>query len=279
MSDSTGRAFILAHMLVWACRKGEREGRGRGGGIRRISISTLINHKGWVFEGVHNSYTVVLATATRSSPSSAASIPDSGHSTMSTADTPSQSSPPASRTRALAHGGGFDADTGAASTTSAQAAAHDDASGSSADADLGQAYVAIYPGPARSLAHFGELVDGKPELIGVTEFLGWSNTAAFPQIPTREAFRVWRRMRRHPRFSGAGAAATHTHDFSVAIPASPRRPQRHDGQVAIRQRRRSWSFRPVAELHATHDRHRFMNDDGASARSESLTPPATEDDS
>ena len=148
-----------------------------------------------MFEGVHNSYTVVLATAARCSPSSAASTLDSGHSTTSTVATPSQSPPPTSTTRAANLGGGF-------------------------EAESAEPHVAIYPGPARSEAHFRELVDGKPELIGVSEFLGWSSTAAFPQIPTREAVRVWRRMKLHPRFDGAHAATPFTLLGGLGVAAS-----------------------------------------------------------
>jgi len=92
-------------------------------------------------------------------------------------------------------------------------------------------------------------------LIGVSEFLGWSNTAAFPQIPTREAFRVWRRMKLHPRFDDAHAA--------------PREIAR-------------WRLRPIqGDLNATTDRWRFANDDGhgASAQSQSSTQHTTGTDS
>ena len=59
-----------------------------------MSVATVINHKGWVFEGVHNSYTVVLAVVTPSFSSPLASTPGSGLSTASTGDTPSRSSQP-----------------------------------------------------------------------------------------------------------------------------------------------------------------------------------------
>ena len=222
-----------------------------GGGLSsrlRISVATVINHKGWVFEGVHNSYTVALVAVTRSSLSSPASTPSSGRSTESTAATPSRLSPSASSTPEPSLGGGF-------------------------EGDPNEPHVAIYPGPASSLAHFHELVDGKPESIPVSEFTRWLNTAAFPQIPTRPAFRVWRKIKQHPRFDGTDLPDS-PDDLSLSlslsespkleVPTSPGRPQRHHRPTPFRQRR--WRFRPVAELHATRDRSKFVNDDGASAQ-------------
>ena len=225
--------------------------RGGGGGGPAISVATVINHKGWVFDGVHNSYTVALAAIAPSSPSPPASTQRSGLSTLWTAGTRSLSS--RSTTAALAPnlGGRFEVDPDATQ-------------------------VAVYPGPARSLAHFRELVDGKPELVPVAEFNRWSSTAAFPQIPSRPAFKAWRRIKMHARFDGADLPDTPPPPpprAPMEVPAGPGRSQRHDPPTSIPQRRRPWSFRPVAELHATHDRHQFVNDDGASARSESSTPP------
>jgi len=122
------------------------------------------------------------------------------------------------------------------------------------------------------------MVDGKPELVPVSEFTRWSNTAAFPQIPTRPAFRVWRKIKRHPRFDGAdlnesSLSLSLSERPELEIPASPGRFQLDHRPTSIRQRR--WRFRPVAELHATHDRSEFVNDDGASAQSASSTPPTT----
>jgi len=42
-----------------------------------------------------------------------------------------------------------------------------------------------------------------PELVPVSEFRRWSASAAFPQVPSRAAFRVWRKMKQHPRFDGS----------------------------------------------------------------------------
>ncbi len=230
-----------------------------GGGESRMSVATLINHKGWVFEGVHNSYTVALVVVTRYSRSSPASMPSSGPSTVSTADTRSRWSPPARPTAEPNLGGGFDGE-------------HD------------EPHVAIYPGPARSLAHFREIVEGGPELIPLSEFARWSNTAAFPQVPTRAAFRVWRKIKGHPRFDGSDLADSARRYLSLSLslseleaPPSSRRLQLDHGPAPVSQRR--WRFRPVAELHATHDRRRFMNDDGTSAQSASSTPPVTGVDS
>lgn len=230
-------------------------------------MATVINHKGWVFEGVHNSYTVALVVVTRCSPSSPASTPSSGLSTGSTAATPSPSSPPANSVPGPIPGGGF-------------------------EGDPDEPHVAIYPGPANSLAHFHELVDGKPEPIPVSEFTRWSNTAAFPQIPNRPAFRVWRKIKQHPRFDGTDLAdspddlslslgdhevggsdqsrATSTPpptdtDSSTTMALPPgRRTPRHPRPERVRERR--WRFRPVRELDATGDRSKFVNDDGVSAQ-------------
>ncbi len=220
---------------------------GGGGSSTRISVATVINHKGWVFEGVHNSYTVALVAVTRSSRSSHVSTPNSGRSTVSTADTQSRWSRFANSTAELNQGGGF-------------------------DGDPDEPHVAIYPGPAKSLTQYHELVDGKPELIPVSEFTRWSNTAAFPQIPTRPAFRVWRKIKGHPRFDGTDSPPPPPPP-TVALPPSSRRLQLDHRQTSLHQRR--WRFRPVAEFHATHDRQRFVNDDGASAQSASSMPPTT----
>ena len=192
-----------------------------GGALTRVSVATVINHKGWVFGGVHNSYTVALVAVTRSSRSSHVSTPSSGRSTVSRADTKSRWPRYANSTAELNQGGGF-------------------------DGDPDEPHVAIYPGPARSISQFHELVDGKPELIPVSEFTRWSNTAAFPQIPTRPAFRVWRKIKGHPRFDGTD------------IPPP-------------------WRLRPVqGDFNSTTDRHRFINDDGASAQSRNFTRHTTE---
>ncbi|MYI30232.1 MAG: hypothetical protein F4119_02560 [Acidimicrobiia bacterium] len=166
------------------------------------------------------------------------------------------------------------------------------------EGDPDEPYVVIYPGPASSLVHFRELVDGKPEHIPVSEFTRWSNTAAFPQIPTRHAFRVWRKMKQHPRFDGAdlpdssddlslslslslslGEPEVGGSDQSKATSTPPptdtgspttmallpgRRTPRHPRPEQVRERR--WCFRPVRELDATGDRSKFVNDDGASAQ-------------
>ena len=222
-----------------------------------LVVATLINHKSWVFEGVHNSYTVALVVVTKSSRWSPASTLSSGPSMESTDAIPSLLLQSANSIREPSLGGGF-------------------------EGDLNEPHVAIYPGPANSLAHFGALVAGKPEKVPVSEFTRWSNTAAFPQIPTRAAFRVWRKIKHHPRFDGAdlkadrptGRQADRTNPPSLQeleVPPSTGRFQRHHRSTSIHQRR--WRFRPVAELHATHDRSKFVNDDGVSARSASSTPP------
>ena len=124
----------------------------------------------------------------------------------------------------------------------------------------------------------------------VSEFRSWSESASFPQVPSRAAFRVWRKMKLHPRFDGsdldesrrAGGGGlgdggsvrfrgtstppTTVTDSSattdLALPSSRGTPRDARPQP-VRERR--WRFRPVRELDATGDRNRFMNDDGAAA--------------
>ncbi|MYG94592.1 MAG: hypothetical protein F4138_06335 [Acidimicrobiia bacterium] len=235
-----------------------------------MSVATVINHKGWVFEGVHNSYTVALVSVTRCFPLPHASTPSSGPSTGSMAATPSPSFQLANSVSGPIPGGGF-------------------------EGDPDEPYVAIYPGPASSFVHFRELVDGKPEHIPVSEFIRWSNTAAFPQIPNRPAFRVWRKMKQHPRFDGADLPDS-SDDLSLSLslgepevggsdqskamsiqqttgddssetmgmglPSSFRTPL-DSRQVQICERR--WHFRPSRELDSTNDRSRFLKDDGHAA--------------
>ena len=183
------------------------------------------------------------------------------------ADTPSRSSLPESSTAEPTLGGGF-------------------------EGDPDEPHVAIYPGPASSLSHFYDLVDGKPEPIPVSEFTRWSNTAAFPQIPTRPAFRVWRKIKQQPRFDGADLPSQQSlspprpppppdgdSDQFKAISTRPptgigssktmalppgRRVPRHSRPGEVHERR--WRFRPVREFDATRDRSRFMNDDGIAAQ-------------
>ena len=91
----------------------------------------------------------------------------------------------------------------------------------------------------------------------VSEFRSWSESAAFPQVPSRAAFQVWRKMKLHPRFDGSDL------DESRRAGGGGRR----------------WRFRPVqGDLNATNDRHRFFRDDGrgASGQSRNSTRRTTE---
>ena len=154
--------------IVGVEREREREGL-------RIIIATLVNHKGWVFEGIHNSYTVALAVLRRRPPLQLVSTPGSGLSTMSMAATASPSSRFAGLGQTPSRGGGF-------------------------EAQGDEPCVAIYPGPAISLQLFHEIVDGRPQLIPVTQFGSWSDNCAFPQLPTKSAFQVFLKMREAPSF-------------------------------------------------------------------------------
>ena len=185
-----------------------------------------------MFEGVHNSYTVALVVVTRPSPPQPASTPANGHSTEWTDGTPSHSSPFVGSPAGPIPGGGFDK-----ATNGPQ--------------------VAIYPGPASSLSHFRQIIRNAPELVPVSEFVSWSETAAFPQVPNRAAFRVWRKMQQQPHLVPANGG---TPPQKLGLPSGPRRPQRHGGQTPVHPR--PWHFLPVAELHATADKHRFILDGG-----------------
>ena len=166
---------------------------------------------------------------------------------------------------------------------------------------LDEPYVAIYPGPAASLEQYQELTNNKPALVPVSEFRSWSRTAAFPQVPTIPAFRVWRKMKQQHRFDGSDInaralsppppARSHMSEQShktgygtrsvsktqgLEVQTSTGRFQCNHGSAPIPPRRRAWRFRGVAELHATHDRKQFINDDGDSAQHANSTPPMTE---
>ncbi|MXZ98106.1 MAG: hypothetical protein F4076_02270 [Acidimicrobiaceae bacterium] len=106
------------------------------------------------------------------------------------------------------------------------------------------------------MAHYREVREAGPEMVPVLEFRRWSRSAAFPQVPNRAAFRVWRKMKQHPRFDGSNL----------------------DERDASAGGGRRWRFRPVqGDLNATTDRHRFFRDDGrgASEQSRSYTRPTT----
>jgi len=243
---------------------------------QQMSVLTLINHKGWVFDEVHNSYTVALLAVTRCSVSQPVSTRVSGPSTMSTDATQSPSLQPENSTLDPILGGGFDT------------------SGEKSH----EPYVAIYPGPASSLDHYRQLLRDGTEKVPVSEFLRWSNSAAFPQIPSRAAFRVWRKMKQHPRFDGSDldnssdppppgvvgdgsseqcraistprpTVTDSSETTDMALPSS-RGTSRHPRPRTLRERR--WLFRPVRELDATNDRGLFMNDDGTAARDQEQTP-------
>ena len=242
-----------------------------GGGRRCVvSTATVINHKGWAFTGIHNSYTVTL-TAFRSSASSPVSTPSSGPSTESTGVTHSASSQHANPTHDKTTRGVFDD--------------LDETPDPDEAPDGGEEpYVAIYPGPAASQEEYDAIAAGGPEHVPVSEFARWSNTAAFPQIPTKDAFKVWRKIKQHPRFDGqdlsgqvrSGQVRTGQdrtgqdrtgHPIlppSMEVPTGSGRPQRHDRPAPVPPRR--WAFRPVRELDATKDRDRFVKDDGKLAR-------------
>ena len=137
-----------------------------------------------------------------------------------------------------------------------------------------------------------------PERVPASEFSCWSDDASFPQLPDHPgALKLFRQMRAHPRLDGqtieyAGRSVgrsvgrvgrtdgrtdgrtTGQHALSpMASPSPAGRPQRDQRQAPLHPRR--WRVRPLAEHHATADKHRFILDGGASARTENSTPPMT----
>ena len=88
----------------------------------------------------------------------------------------------------------------------------------------------------------------KQVIIPLQEFKSWSNTAAFPNIPSDEVLTVFKKLRLHPRID----------EFSKNIITIPYHtiPYQNPNYIIPR---------PVAELHPTQDKHRFI-------LSESSTP-------
>ena len=58
-------------------------------------------------------------------------------------------------------------------------------------------------GPYSSLDAFVQGRQGPPLECSLDEFLGWSNNAAFPLLPTQRAGEIFRKMMSHPRFAQA----------------------------------------------------------------------------
>ena len=130
-----------------------------------------------------------------------------------------------------------------------------------------------------------------PASVSASEFNSWSDDASFPQLPEHPgALKLFRKLRMHPRLDGrtmeladqsVGRSVGRTDGRTTGqYPLSPMespslagRPQRDQRQAPVHPRR--WRVRPLAELHATADKHRFILDGGESARTGSLTPPMT----
>jgi hypothetical protein len=118
-------------------------------------------------------------------------------------------------------------------------------------------------GPFRDRLAFEKHRAAKPMSVTAVEFFSWSDDASFPQLPADDsALRVFRKLRMHPRLDGRSVGRTDG---------------RTDGRTT-RQLHQShrWRAIPVAELHATADKHRFVLDGGESARFRATsTPPTT----
>lgn len=162
---------------------------------------------------------------------------------------------------------------------------------------IDEPHVAIYAGPASSLAHYQQLLAIGPELVPVSEFHQWSKTAAFPQVPSHDAFQVWRKMKMHPRFDGSDldrkADVERTHRIYRQHPtpdaSNPDRITDNERAASTASTTvnsppppRGWKFRPIqGDYNATTDRHRFLRDDGrgASEQWQNSTQPTTDNTS
>jgi hypothetical protein len=82
-------------------------------------------------------------------------------------------------------------------------------------------------GPYASLAAYRKGGGAKPVEFPVSDFRGWATGAAFPLLPTPESGEVFLKLRAHPRFD---------------------------------DRSHPWRARPIAELHATGDKHEMIVD-------------------
>jgi len=85
-------------------------------------------------------------------------------------------------------------------------------------------------GPYPALDAFTVGVREEPAEISTTEFKSWSDSNAFPLLPSERSIAVFAKLRRHPRLDAT------PDDLSL------------------------WRARPVAELHATNDKHLFELD-------------------
>ena len=138
----------------------------------------------------------------------------------------------------------------------------------------GQSHVGTlaFNGPFSSLATYRAHRTVRPEPIPTVEFLSWTDDASLPQLPAHPgALRLFQKLRDQPRLDGR---TTGQHSLStMENPPPAGRPQRHQRQAPVHPRR--WRVRPLAELHATADKHRFILDGGEYARTGNSTPPMT----
>ena len=107
-------------------------------------------------------------------------------------------------------------------------------------------------GPHRSLSDYIRAIRQEPIRVPAEEFKSWTPSAAFPMLPSSDALQVFLKLRAHPRLA------------QRAIQSSSGLRAQGSGLRAQGSGLRA-QFRPVAELHSTADRHRFMGDDGKSA--------------
>ena len=125
-----------------------------------------------------------------------------------------------------------------------------------------------FKGPYSSRSSYERGRKSDIDEVPTTEFLSWSDDASFPQLPVHPgALKLFRKLRSHPRLDGQVGRSVGRSDG--------RTDGRTDGpQVSLHYRR--WRVRPLqGDLNATNDKHRFILDDGESARSRNSTPQQT----
>ena len=112
----------------------------------------------------------------------------------------------------------------------------------------------------------------RPELIPLEEFRGWSTNDSYPNLPEHSgAARLFSKLRRHTTIAGRRQTADSRQQTADSLlyqtgarnGCNQRQAFVYSGQRCIR---------PVAELHATNDKHRFILDAGRSAMSGSNWP-------
>ena len=109
--------------------------------------------------------------------------------------------------------------------------------------------------------------------IVVEEFVSWTETAAFPLLPSDGSLTTFRKLRSHPRldrtdFDSFGGRSDHKLEGTAL-----RGTALDGGPAQVRPRR--WRVRPYRELDSAKDKHRFVLDAGRSAMNRNIWPVYT----